>query len=702
MPMLPNLLLVALLAAAPLPAPAGQVEIVAPRSPQIQHGIGKLEAAVTGSGAEFGTVQIEIDSGRLGPESFELARAPGSLSLTINAGGPTGAMYGLLDLAERIRGHLSLETIETQTQSPRFPFRAIKFNLPWFAYRSNDAITLHYDACRDLGYWEAFLDMMAENRFNALTLWNLHPWPYLVRPTNFPYANTFSDEEMAEWRTLYSGIFRLARDRGIETYLVNWNIFVSEGFRDHHGLDRLGNISVERGIRPEIAELARQYNREAVTQVLNEYPDLTGIGLSLGEAMGGMTAPDRERWILDTIIAGIRAADRPTKLIHRVPFSAGLSNGGSTSRTTEEITRRALEGIEGITPPIWVEVKFNWSHGHSTPKLVKTHGGELNDTYWNPAPENYRMTWMIRNEDFFMLRWGVPEFIRSHIALNGQEYVGGYFVGSETYIPAVDYFTRDLEKRPWRYAFERQWLFYKLWGRLLYDPSTPDAVFEADFTRRYGDAGPALFRAIRLASRMPLHLASFIEINNDKSLYSEGFLARDREDSSEFLDLDLMLRKGTLDPDLVSPSDYARALHDGQPVADARTTPLELADQLEAEASEAMDWIAGIESGGDEALRQELTDIRAWCGLGRYFAEKLRAAVELASYRLDGDGTRRTAARDHILKAIAHWESVIEVTLPVYRIVPLTHLHQHENNLFHWLTLRDEVHADLDLIEREP
>ena len=29
----------------------------------------------------------------------------------------------------------------------------------------------------------------------------------------------------------------------------------------------------------------------------------------------------------------------------------------------------------------------------------------------------------------------------------------------------------------WKWAFERQWLFYKLWGRLLYDPTTPDAVF---------------------------------------------------------------------------------------------------------------------------------------------------------------------------------------------------------------------------------
>ncbi len=31
-------------------------------------------------------------------------------------------------------------------------------------------------------------------------------------------------------------------------------------------------------------------------------------------------------------------------------------------------------------------MKFNWSHGHSTPKLVKVHGGKLGDTYFKPLP----------------------------------------------------------------------------------------------------------------------------------------------------------------------------------------------------------------------------------------------------------------------------------------------------------------------------
>ena len=98
-------------------------------------------------------------------------------------------------------------------------------------------------------------------------------------------------------------------------------------------------------------------------------------------------------------------------------------------------------------------------------------------------------------------------------------------MGSETYIPALDYFTAVNGPVAWKYAFERQWLFYKLWGRLLYDPATPDAVFAAEFTRRYGAKARPSARAFALASNTQLRLASLFDSRWDFTLYSEGFLA---------------------------------------------------------------------------------------------------------------------------------------------------------------------------------
>jgi hypothetical protein len=68
--------------------------------------------------------------------------------------------------------------------------------------------------------------------------------------------------------------------------------------------------------------------RECVEQVLEEYPDLDGIGVSLGEGMGGMTPLERQQWADDVLIAGMLNAGRRVKLFYRVPFSSGTRSPG--------------------------------------------------------------------------------------------------------------------------------------------------------------------------------------------------------------------------------------------------------------------------------------------------------------------------------------------------------------------------------------
>lgn len=695
-----------------------------PDSVAIQLGRTAVEEALNGQELP---IIIDIDPGNWPKsQSYEVsAHEKMGKSVDIHAADEFGVMYGLFALADRIT-HEGIDRVLQSTSlygTPHHDFRAIKFNLPWDAYRTNPAITQHYEICRDPAYWEAFLNMMARNRFNALTLWNLHPWPFLIRAENFPEACSFTDEELAEWQTLFRTIFRLAKERGIETYLVNWNIFVSPALAEHHGWSGRANITTARGFTAEQQEMALRYNRESVTQVLNEYPNLTGIGLSLGEAMGGVTAEFRQQWVLDAIVAGVQQADRPARLIHRVPFSAGLSNGGTTSRSTEELTRNALESIEGVETPIIIEAKFNWSHAHSSPKLIKVHGGSLSDAYANPAPENFRMAWMMRNEDFFFLRWGEPDFVREVIARNSDPAsTNGYFIGSECYIPALDYFTKA-ENRPWDYAFERQWLFYEIWGRLLYDPTTPDSVFVQSFIDRYGpDVGPRLFNAWRLASRVPLRLTSFVDINNDKSFYAEGFLAREGIDSSEFLSLEMLMIKGTLDPAYESISDYVDRVVSNAGWDANLLTPVALADLVSHEANAAYfgidpSWLRS----SNEALCQEATDVMMWAQLGWYFSAKLKAGVDLALFQNTGDESLRASAREHMAEGVRIWNDLAQLGDRIYREVPLTHLHYYyegdpmwarhgpkkeakfrrdfKDHIFSWSRLLPFVEADLDFID---
>jgi hypothetical protein len=477
---------------------------------------------------------------------------------------------------------------------------------------------------------------------------------------------------------------------------------VSRAFAEAHDVAEV-NFYPHYYVPGDTSEIVRRYLRESVRQVLEEYPDLDGIGISHGEGMAGMTPLERQQWMDDVLIAGMLEADRPVKLIHRVPFSSGVTSGPGVSRNVEEVTRDAMERLGNrFEGPIWVEIKFNWSHGHSTPWLVKVHGGKLGDTYFEPEPENYKITWQVRNEDFFALRWGVPDFIRRHIGLNGSaDYVGGYFIGSETYIPALDYFTAVEEPVDWRWAFERQWLFYKLWGRLLYDPGTPDELFRAAFIRRYGPEAGSLLRAFSLASSTQLRLASLYDSRWDFTLYSEGFLALQGE-YTKFISVDRLITQPAMAPDYVSVGEYVKTAMTGGVFGNDRITPPVLADMLERDNREALRLVEEINIAGNASLMYEVADVKTWAYLGLYLAEKLRGAMALQTFRLSGDEAYRLQAIDHLQSALEYWDEVIMITRPIYRDMRLTHYNHNafeanDDNLFHWALLRDEVEKDVEI-----
>ena len=656
-------------------------------------------------------INFSIDGQRLVAEAFTIS--PNGNAINITGGDERGLIYGALSLLEDIRNGIRLNDCRQKSEKPRLALRAVKYDLPWDPYRNSTALHLHDKTCRDTTYWEAFLDMMAENRLNSLSLWNLHTYPYMIMPANFPEASPFTEAEFKEWQTLFHTIIRMAKDRAIDTYIVPFNIFVTPEFSKAHNLE--ANLERHHYVRGDTSEIIKRYTRESVTQVLEEYPDLSGFGLTLGEGMGGMTPQEREDWMTETIIEGMRLANRKSKLIHRIPFSSTTESLGITSIETERLTRATIEreaDMGFIDGPVWADFKFNWSHAHSTPHLIKVHGGKLYDTYFNPVPEKYKITWTARNEDFFCLRWGVLSFVRSHVKMNSQPYVGGYFIGSETYIPAKDYFTKDTVNLPWKYAFERQWLFYKIWGRLLYDPDTSDEVFHAEFIRRYGRNGKNLLEASSLAGSTPLRFASNFDCGWDFTLYSEGMMAlhpRSRQNPNaplvKYVSVDRLISQPPLDTLFVSVAEYVKALADGRSFGQERTTPPMLADMLQRDCNKALELVKNITAGNDKALLYELADIKTWANLGLHLSEKINGAVALQTYRVQGDEENRKKAIAHLEKALQYWDVVISITRPVYMDMPLVHYSEQggkrwaENDhlRFHWELIRPDVANDITI-----
>ncbi len=617
-------------------------------------------------GDEF--FQVEVVSQNEDPEikkeGFRIRKSGDSYIVT--AIDRTGAMYGLLDIAEQIEMQKGLAGIAEKLENPRFDFRAVKYNLPWVSYRENESLQANTELSKDLNMWASFLDMMAESRLNALTLWSMHPFPYMIRATNFPKATPFSDEELAEWKDFWTALFRMAKERGVDTYIINWNIFVSHSFKEHYGE---GNTSLwaDGYTSPQI----EQYTRETVTQVLNEYPDLTGLGITPGEAMQGWDGYQMAGWFERTFFEGIKAADRDARFIYRASLHGD-----------HRPHREAIDNAGIATPekPIIVELKFNWSHGHSSTTLVRAHGGRTGEEYWSdPAPSHHKMAWMIRNEDFFRLRWGEPDFIREHIEVNGQDFAGGYFIGSECYIPAKDIFTNP-DRKNWDYDFQRKWLYYIQWGRLLYNPGISDAVFANGFNKRYpGNFGDEMVEAYKLSTRTTQRIAQFFEHTWDHSFYTEGLIGNKRD----FITVEEFINHTPIEPSFVKIKEYG----DGSGNFGAKVTPLQVADELEEINRQAINIVNGINTS-DDILISEIDDVMAWAHLGLYFAKKIRTAVAL-------NQDRNADAVTYIKEARQHWLDLIEVTEDHYQPSHLAIT----GGYFHWKYFRNYVDAEVDWVK---
>tara|TARA_R110002096_G_scaffold385791_3_gene579629 strand:+ start:6367 stop:8457 length:2091 start_codon:yes stop_codon:yes gene_type:complete len=668
-------------------------------TPQVLHGINKLTLFAKENDIDIiekdGILNIQtlLDSINLKPEAFSIKMNDDDVILT--GGDATGLMYGLFDVKEQLE--TGNKTISDKEESPNLEFRALKFNLPWEAYRTSKTLREHTETCKDTVFWRAFLDMMAENRFNKLTLWNLHPFSKMVKTEKYPEANNFSDEEMKVWETFWHTLFKMAKDRGIETYMVNWNVFVPKEFAEHYNVSDLSRSSEKYLGKGDTSEIVKDYMRESVRETIDKYPNLTGLGITLGEGMGGMTAEEREEWILETVVAGARQAKRKIKFIHRVPLSASTGSGGSTDVSVEKLTRQTLDTLTYFDGPINIELKFNWSHGHSSTKLVKVHGGELTDTYWNPLPENYYLAWMIRNEDFFILRWGQPDFIIEHIAENVHPYVNGYYIGSETYIPAKDYIT-SLEGASYKYAFERQWMFYKTWGHLLYNPKTPDSYFAQAFETRFPDYGKTLFEAQSKVSKVPLIIASYWNATWDFTLYSEGMLGfNDGPPGVKLLSLETLASRTPMDPGYIGVPEF---LESGKQEVKGKMTPIQLADSLYDFCNKALKEVERINPKENVDLLYEKSDIQAWAYLGLYFSDKLKSAVAYQQFINTEDKAFHREAITWLEKATEKWSKLVDVTKPVYDPVPIEHKgYRVDSNLFHWSIVQEEVEAELNWLK---
>ncbi len=613
-----------------------------------------------------------------GPQSYAIRRQEqrGRLTIAVLGADPSGAMYGGLDLAEAIRLGTIKDTRDSD-HSPHIVQRGIKFNIPL------DRRTPSYSDTSDSGqanipemwsmeFWHTMLDEMARHRFNEISLWNLHPFPSIVKVPEYPdialndvwgnrepfdlkfnmNSNAMSqafqlgnvaivkrmtiDDKIRFWRE----VMQYAKDRGIDVYWYTWNIFVW-GTEGKHNITEDGN-------NPETIA----YFRASVRETVKTYPLLAGIGITAGENMNSKQGTfDHEEWLWRTYGEGIRDAlkeqpGRQFRLIHRYH---------QTSQS------KSIEAFKDYPGPFDFSFKYSVAHMYSEP----------NPPFIAPVleemPKNLR-TWLeVRNDDIYSFRWGDPDYARAYVKnIPGPDRVAGFNMGPDGYTWGREFIDKEPET-PRQLVIQKQWYSFALWGRLSYDPDLPDSLFERMLAVRFpGVPAPKLYAALANASKTMSQITRFFWRDLDFKWFPEANIQKGNGTGffsvADFINGQTMPGSGILNVRQWRARLLKRDKMEG-------ITPLQVAEELKRDAAAAHRAIEGLRPlpSKSREFRLTLGDAEAMADLGDYYSEKILAAADLAMFDADPKTERQAAAIRHLEAALTHWKAYADVVTSQYK-----------------------------------
>jgi hypothetical protein len=614
----------------------------------------------------------------LGAQSYTMERRGNDIAIA--GGDPTAEMYGGLDVAEALGlGPAALDALlaNRRVRAPFIAQRGIKFNVPLDLRTptysdGSDSARANIPEVWSREFWATYLDEMARHRFNVLTLWNLHPFPSLVRVPEFPevalddvwrsrvplgplpfddtgrnYVSPASladhdvvkritiDGKIAFWRD----VMQMAADRGISVYIFTWNIFT-------YGAEGKYGITSDMSNRTTVA-----YFRASVRELVKTYPLLAGIGITAGEAMEANNSNvTKEQWLWATYGEGVRDALKDTpargvRLIHRFHRTA-----------PGEITRN-WQNYPGYPATFTFSFKYSVAHMYSStrPPFIAEVLPFLRDGM---------KTWLtVRNDDIFSFRWGDPDYAREYIRnLPPAGQLAGFYLGADNFTWGRDFLDRESAgkalgaERP--LFLQKHWYAFTLWGRLAYDPSLPDSFFQEVLGSRFpGVDAASLFAASAAASRIIPQATRFFWGDLDFRWFPEACVHK--VGRTRFYTVADFMRGVTMPGSgILNIREWRRRTLGGKPLDGL--SPLAAAGALDGAADTTLRLVAELRAGPaaapDRELRLTLGDYEAMAHLGRYYAEKIRGACDLALFDATRQAAGRTSAIAHLERALEAWK----------------------------------------------
>ena len=595
-----------------------------------------------------------------------------------------GLMYGTLELAEQIKLNGLAEVLDTK-QNPYMKVRGTKFNIPLDVRTPSytdvcDAAQQNISNMWDMKFWTDYIDHLAKNRYNLISLWNLHPFPSMVKVPEYPdVALNDVQRSTVKWNEFYSlsgsnfcqpniidhvevlkkmtidekidfwrKVMKYGKERNVNFYIMTWNVFVC-------GADGKYGITDDYKNQATI-----DYFRKSVKQMILTYPDLMGIGLTTGENFGKADTKEKEEWAFNTFGLGVIDAekeqpDRKITFIHRQHQTGALA-----------IADKFKPLIDNKN------INFVFSFKYAQAHVFSSTTQPFSNNFVNEIKSrgNLKTLWTMRNDDNYYFRWGAPEYVREFIKNVPYDVSEGFYYGSDQWIWGCEFLSKD-PSNSGELEVNKHWYHWMMWGRLGYNPDLKNELFIQMLADRFkGTSSEKLYLAWQNASMIYPLTTGFHWGDIDLKWYIEACKSHPKASTHPygFHDVNMFItlppHPGTRNQSIPN---YIKMLKSGGTTDSI--TPVQVSQMLHQRADQALAILEEIKAGDNKELLYTLNDIKAMAYLGKYYAYKIRGATELQKYRIFDKQKKENqiAAVEELTQAGIYWKMYAELAKKSYK-----------------------------------
>jgi dienelactone hydrolase len=640
-------------------------------------------------------VEIRVE-GTGAPESFTIAFRKGGAA--IQAPDANGALYGALELAERIlrRGEAALKG-DPILGRPFLRDRGLNLflTLPW-DYAANNT---DYDPGALIdperwwfandGFWQTLFDQMARARLNWLDLhgtWDIsvtdapNLYAYFIQSDRFPKVGVSPDIKAANLSRL-NKIIAMAHARGVRVSLMAYEA----RFHTPHAAEPY----------PENEADLYAYTREVVEKMIRQAPGLDAIGFRIGESGHGEA-------FFNSYLEAVKASGRDIPLVTR-SWLARKSRVVPLAKASRDFTVEIKYNGEQWGAPYmvmggrmagWYSYSFeDYLSDSGTGEVARLWPGNYVPGGGSWPAQPYKIVWQVRaNGTHRILPVYDPAAVRKAVRSMPLGTASGFIVESlDTYYPkSPRYYLADSNDAYCAWTHERDWMFLNLWGRLGYDPDAADETFDALVADKLGAAAGPLVDAWKAASRV---------VSTAFSAFSLGPDHRNHAIELEWGgDTAGYLASGAFDSHVFSSIREAAAASAAGGL-DGRIPPQATAARLVALADEAAKAAAIPLDSVPSAERKRFRELVTACGqaahLGRYYAERFMSALRSGQAEAGTAGAAGPAAF-HMREAEKEWSALAACSF--YK--PFTERLRMRTNAYHWSQELPKVKAEAERLAK--